>query len=942
MHDQGYAESFNVHLAAEYLTFFKETPVLGVRFPSELSLPSLRVGDKQLIELVAEVDSGRYLHMIAIIDGIGSYLRNGFSEVEQEFSNLSNKIDAIVEGAQSHWRKQVGFRQGLTLIVLCGYGRPMVVGKPKESREWWVESVSAPDLEILSRLPGASELSLWKLISHERLLEKKGISIFNVNGLLNLYGWASDTKFFLLPSGAEFGKDPLNILIRTDCMTKVRSEVRKGWDIHSLPLPDGKFMRVRRMAAESLFPDEARRPQYGCIDAVREGWLLGVRIGKKAVWWLSLEEGGSVLSKDSAFRIWDALNNWLDRAVPFLERRARNLPRGPILLILDLMGVQQDHTDPVSEEGLRSSIEISADRNKKTIRISLRDPFLGGFRHPKNLAERELVRALASGILMLSGIVPVPETLRNVVNLIVSNDDARYLHTFEATTFRDLILADDRPGKLFIDDADQARSKIGLGWLVRDSKEGDRLETVDKSVPFLNAVVETIWKRVRTLLRTLDRTGLIEKALRHIEGVRAEKRRWERTILAILALRDQNPASKTVAVKQIGRCNASTIALRLLVEMAVSECPLSGGQSVGVLDLTSLMSDVLCIFHWGECSDAINKGVMEPGIRIAPSGDVMSHVGFRQEIVDPLGERFRARWLDHEASRYGDHYKPSVSVASAAGSFPERFLVAFEAEFGVSLDMLRGFRETIENLALEKKKCVLVVPKTEILSFCERSELTNLYIAEVIMKNFSLWPRDSWTSTPRGFKQRDWFPWRFGRRLSLMARPLVRLEEADNPRYAISPGLLSEGMAYSLQRYSEADVEVSECRSRAMKEWVSEETNRAGHAFAGEVFETIQALGYEACLETKVSGLLNEKLDRDWGDVDVLAWRAGGNTILVIECKDLRFAKTANEIAERAQQIQRAGLTQWRTGRFTETYRSLQLAKREGGPTNSDNRVSES
>jgi hypothetical protein len=65
-----------------------------------------------------------------------------------------------------------------------------------------------------------------------------------------------------------------------------------------------------------------------------------------------------------------------------------------------------------------------------------------------------------------------------------------------------------------------------------------------------------------------------------------------------------------------------------------------------------------------------------------------------------------------------------------------------------------------------------------------------------------------------------------------------------------------------------------------MKRWVGDEANRRGHAFARKVFEAMQSVGYQARLETKIDSLVDEKLTSDF------------------ECKDLRFAKTPNEIAE--------------------------------------------
>jgi hypothetical protein len=366
----------------------------------------------------------------------------------------------------------------------------------------------------------------------------------------------------------------------------------------------------------------------------------------------------------------------------------------------------------------------------------------------------------------------------------------------------------------------------------------------------------------------------------------------------MLALRDDKTSAKAVAMQQVARCNAAEIAFRLVIEMAISECPLEGGEPVGVLDLTPLMSDVLMIFHLGGCSDAIKKCVMEPEVRIAPSGDILTHAGFREEITDPLGQRFESVRLDNEVAGYEKHFLPLDAPPATKELFPQAFLEAFEAEFGLTIDAVRSVREALENLAYEKKKCVYVVRKDEILSYCKRSEFATAELAEVFLDRFALWPRGSWDETPEGFKKRDWYPWRFGRRLSLVARPLVRLEDDENPRYVISPGLLGMGIAYTVARYYEAEVEVSECKSTSMRRWINDETNRHGHAFARKVFETMRAQGYEARFEETITALLNEKLEKDWGDVDVLAWKTGDRNVLAIECKALKNPKTPNEMAE--------------------------------------------
>ena len=616
---RGYENSFDQHFANEYLDLFHETPILGSYLPEEIPLPSNRVAGKTFLEIARQVDAGRYLQVVAIIDGVEGYLNNGFGSADPNISELCEQMNLRVKSARNYFSKQEGFKQGLSLLIGCGYGRPSVFQSPEESPDWRIEFVSAPDLQALSWVPGASPLFLWKLVDHERFLAEHDVTIVNANGLLNLYGWWAETSYLMLHPDIEFGGGPINILIPTDCLADIRKKVRRGWDVHALPLPDGRFVRVRRVAAKSYFADESQKPQYASIEAILARQLLEAWVGEKFIWWVAAEHNETDLPRDVIFRVWEAVNNWLNRAVPILERRVRDLAELAIMIILDFNGVHQERVDPIPEHMLRSCVSVTTNLETKTIRISLRDPFFGGFRNAKNIAERTLIRSVTIGVLELSDETRDEKTVDAIVSEILPDEDARYVHFFEARHFRDQIQHYDHPKELFIDDADAARSKLGLGWMIHNGADGNGFRTADESVAFLNNAVETIWKRMRARLQKLDRRDLIESALRDVEGVEANKAQWQRTIRAVLALREDKVSPKAVAMQQIARCNAAEIALRLVVEMAISECPLEGGDPVGVLDLTPLMSDVLMIFHLGGFSDAIKKGVMEPEVQIAPS-----------------------------------------------------------------------------------------------------------------------------------------------------------------------------------------------------------------------------------------------------------------------------------------------------------------------------------
>ena len=58
----------------------------------------------------------------------------------------------------------------------------MVFELAREKPDWWIESVSAPDLEALSWTPGKQELFPWKLMDQERFLAKHEIRLLNTTG----------------------------------------------------------------------------------------------------------------------------------------------------------------------------------------------------------------------------------------------------------------------------------------------------------------------------------------------------------------------------------------------------------------------------------------------------------------------------------------------------------------------------------------------------------------------------------------------------------------------------------------------------------------------------------------------------------------------------------------------------------------------------------------
>lgn len=893
MKGHGVRESLDAHLVTEYAEFLSDLPFFGRPIPKSLLLNSRRkIENQTLFEVTVEVDIGRPVQLIAVIHSTEDIPLENFDSIVPANENIGNDIRMCITSTRDYWDKKEDFKQGLTLIVSCGYGRSNAIEIIKSTDNWSVEMISAPDFETLSWLSDSSRLLILQIIGFSQHLQKNGILRLHDEGILNQLGWYESFNYLI---NVPFGREPIHLNLSADLTLKLRERHRLGWDFHALPYIERVYKRVRKRQGESYFKDD-RNKRYYSIEEIERKEFLGVWPGERVTWWIRLDKEENRNLFEMKSRIWDALLNWMELISPVAERVFPDVPN-VVLLVIDTKSLKQLDANTIAPEILSQYIFVRSNKMTRTITLSMSDPFLGGFQHPKNVAERLMIRRIIEGLVELTSNGPTIN-LDAVIQEIVKSDDARYIHAFPAVGFRRVASSLGGRYKILLKDPESAKAKLGLGWFAQHEPYSETFQTKNKSVSFLNTAVETVWNRMQLELLKWNRITLIEYALRAIEGADEEKTHWETTAKSVLALRSDQEAARDTAINIIGETNASKLSLRIIIEMAVCVCPLNGGNNPGELELRELMADAMVIFNLGGWSDAIQKGAMEPLIQVSPNGDILAQPKFLDEIADPHAKQFGTRHIQFATSRYDDIYELREPVADIRKVVSLDFLIAFESEFGVPMESFRSIFGSLQEFSLKKGTCVFLMHEAEIISLCQKQSGVTVRHVISFLKNFSLWSRERYDRKPEGFKNSDWYPWRFRRKLSLVMRPLIRIEANENSRYLISPGHIEESFQVILQRYLEAEVDPSECLSNEMKVWVNTEIDRRSHNFVQKVSRKLAECGYEIEIEKNMTEIIPENLERNFGDVDVLAWKKSSGEVLAIECKDLRFAKTMNEVAE--------------------------------------------
>jgi hypothetical protein len=899
----GSAKVFELALCNEYARLFYEESILGKRLPEQLKFDKISSG--YVSAAMTEVDSGRFLHLVFFVDTI-----DNFSDGTMRGSNgrpdvLSAVLSSHIKHAASEAKTRDGFRDGISILVACGFGRAIgIEDLPPLPEAWRFEGISAYDLATLNWVDEFEALSLWRLLDARESVEKLGVILFNVNGLLNLVAWCRQLGGHLVPHGelpeGFVAPDSENLLlVRQNAIRDLRHKVQAEWNPRRVPDMDGRWVKARKLD-KGEFDEDNLAPFYGSEDDIHEGRLRGVYLAARRAWWISINPPEDS-SRQGVYQRWLTLCAWVKRAAPILDE-AYSMLNSPAIeyeaTFDEIVGTTRGPVHPKSATELKALIQFSGKAGSPQMPIRICSGFDDGLAQPENVAERMLVGALVEAAAISAGEQANLEKQARLVQEICPDPAARHSHRLEARSFRDSVRSEIQPKLLLIDPLDDGAVRIGLGWRDRSKESTSKISGIAECTSYLNHVVRTVLDDLCSSLRTMDRRLFIKAVLENHEATASDRDVWKQTARAILAMHQNKPAAKATILRHHARLNASFLSTRILMEAAICECPLEGGSIPGRLDVSRAMARAVFSHHIGGWSDAIHWGAMEPQIRVTPLGDIYVDQSFLHNVYEPFGRESAEADVTRAAESYEKLFEPPETIVTTASVFEIDFLEAWQKEFGVTLDGLRSFVEELEDMGREVHAPILDIPRSHLVSTLASCAKLSLAEASSAVSLLTLKSRPSWRIVPAQYAKKDWFPWRFRRRLSVFRRPLLQVDDEADPKIILAPGLLRDALFLNVSWLHSGEVPSAQARSVEMCKWIGRTNNIQRTQFNSTVALKMRELGWEATPEVKLTKILGRSLYRDYGDIDVLAWKQGLGRVLAIECKDLQRNMTIGQVAE--------------------------------------------
>ena len=277
-------------------------------------------------------------------------------------------------------------------------------------------------------------------------------------------------------------------------------------------------------------------------------------------------------------------------------------------------------------------------------------------------------------------------------------------------------------------------------------------------------------------------------------------------------------------------------------------------------------------------------------LHILPSGRIGADRSSWESVRTQFFPRYARGRFEEAESTYARSFSDTVG-----NGLPE-LDAPFRAEFGVDHASFLNIVLALNQLTWNDGQPLSCAVFDEARVRARVAKQAGLSISEAttVLTAFTTEPRSNFLKPPSPFTPQDTWPWRYGRPLSYLRRPLLARSRSGGGRDLVwGPRHLHMAVLFLYYLIYEGRLDA---RSTEMKRFMSKRVNADGEAFNDKVGEMLAALGFPVLLRVKKIGDARVRDGgEDLGDVDVLSAVPGQRRLLVVECKDLASARTPRE-----------------------------------------------
>lgn len=907
--DHGLADSFDQTLRQIYQWQLSTSKLLNLLEPVQ-TMP-LETQDEQIAYTVVEIDEGHFIAVFSILPSLETLYERVFDPASETDDTIEKAITRTVNEVISDVSSRPEFHRGRVFYITCCWGLDSYLRVPVDSYANWTScQLSAGDFDRMNYLRDISFTYLWKILDGLETLQAQGIKFLDSLSLLDLVSWAHRHAGQLLPheQGADSKvslTEPLELQMSPTSLFEVRQLSYQAHDIHVVrDDSDSPHTLVRADPYDRSHNDIFARLYYSKSDFIEQRKHTVFYEGNMQIWTtltttdtISVEFEGHILQQ---------VNTWLARignAVDNFTSRSSVEPRiGRVDIELESKH-DPAHTlnNPTTDE-LAEYCRTEYSDSGNSAKIVFKDGFEAGFNASKNVAKQLFGRTLTQAVLQVLRL-PI-ENLSTFEKEIFPNKDPESLHRTVSYQSPHHLETELSPKLIQHSKVQTSSVELGLGSRVQSQSAGAQIIGKTESTAFLNGVVNILLDDIVAKLQHFERRATIKKLLLNIERTEQDKSEIIGTSDSVNGLFQEDLPLCDYSAGDVSRFREVIVVSQTLMEIAICECPLGSGREPANLELSKLMAQVKSFIYHGGMSDAISVNLLEPTISVTPIGQILYRSTLDQNIAQQSLTQLSAEDFLNLIPDQQKQYETSSFVEDAEEYSDPTFPKLWKQDFGYRLELGLSMIETLETLAQSLQIDYFQLTKQEYLKLVKNFGVSK-GAAEAFLLQFSMLPRAHWQELPKGFENFDTQPWKFGNKYSYLTRPIVRLTdgESNTSELIVCPAALLRAFIYVIDQATCGRLDRTFFpRPSRWDKWLDDGQQR--HPFTKQVTHKLQEAGWNTKVNVKIAELLQTKLEQEYGDIDVIAWKDDKQEVLVVECKDLALVRDIADIASGLSQYQ--------------------------------------
>ncbi len=854
--------------------------------------------------VVFRYDIGKYINVVLLHDHMDRLRVHGLASFIKYPEQQRMALEEYITRVAQHCRSLPGFTGGVTLLVNGGLGSGFASGLKSDTDDWRFSAIQIPHLLMLASELHRPLIHYLRFLEHRDKVVRKGAHILSIGGDYNLYCYWKESDFRLTP--ADWSLQPGSLfVVPTNSVLPVRQEIRTLMDRHVLQTTDGSNVPVMRLGVGTPFKSLQDHPVYASLSHLAAGQLGGaVETSRGTSWLLIKTRHNSKSVRHFLYQMWTGFISLYRKLVLEIDTRYPDVIKRPVAVQLDFDDVilPEHYDESMVGDGVGKP-EIKIDLDKNTADVRFPSDLLAYFRHPENTGERLVLRSITKAIMGIYHPKTIDESsIDALVGSVLDHSGIRIFHVFRTYDAVEWLLNRQKQDPNLFAYENFNFCKLGLSEGCTRRLPGNTIDTKAECNAFLHCIVGKVIDRLRERLRRLSRVSVIRMGIEMHESAIQDRVHWRRTAQAILALYAQSDDVHAIAQDRESDRTAVSVAARTILEMAICDCPSSGGRDVAQWDFDELIAEAWHLVEVATDSDAIYRDLTDPRIELHANGEYTPDRSFQRTVIKPFMEAYHREGFEEAAQKYSELYRNGAPVAGKRADevLAAEFISAFRTEYGLTPDDVLVGLERLMSLAVERESVVVGTTLGNVKAELTANRGSTSDACEAFIRTFSICHRPEWDKAPLGFKQKELYPWRFRRRLSCAFRPVFVFGARDSDSVLFGAGSLRRRCMFLMERTEAGHLPQDFFETREMKQYIGAVNNERGHAFARSVAEEMRENGWNARSEVQMVEL---GASVELGDVDVLAWKTNGD-IRLIECKRLQLARTVAEIAEICRRFQ--------------------------------------